>query len=73
VLRLSLVLTLIYIVLLVVAGIRAHSLALLSEAGHNASDFIALGLSWLPSILESRPRPAPPKPSAGAAPEYSPP
>jgi len=55
VLRLSLVLTLIYIVLLVVAGIRAHSLALLSEAGHNASDFIALGLSWFAVYLESRP------------------
>ncbi len=55
VLRLSLVLTLVYIVLLVVAGIRAHSLALLSEAGHNASDFIALGLSWFAVYLESRP------------------
>jgi cobalt-zinc-cadmium efflux system protein len=55
VLRLSLALTLVYIVLLVVAGIRAHSLALLSEAGHNASDFIALGLSWFAVYLESRP------------------
>ena len=41
VLRISLVVTLVYIVLLVVAGIRAHSLALLSEAGHNLSDFVA--------------------------------
>ena len=32
VLRISLVVTLVYIVLLVVAGVRAHSLALLSEA-----------------------------------------
>ena len=55
VLRLSLVLTLVYIVLLVVAGVRAHSLALLSEAGHNFSDFIALGLSWFAVYLESRP------------------
>ena len=31
--------------LLVVSGIRAHSLALLSEAGHNLSDFLALLLS----------------------------
>jgi cobalt-zinc-cadmium efflux system protein len=46
VLRISLVVTLVYIVLLVVAGIRAHSLALLSEAGHNMSDFFALLLSW---------------------------
>jgi cobalt-zinc-cadmium efflux system protein len=55
VLRLSLVLTLAYVLLLVVAGIRAHSLALLSEAGHNLSDFIALGLSWFAVYLESRP------------------
>ena len=46
VLRISLLVTLVYIVLLVVAGIRAHSLALLSEAGHNLSDFLALLLSW---------------------------
>ena len=46
VLRISLVVTLVYIVLLVVAGVRAHSLALLSEAGHNLSDFFALMLSW---------------------------
>ena len=55
VLRLSLFITLAYIALLVVAGIRAHSLALLSEAGHNLSDFIALGLSWFAVYLESRP------------------
>ncbi len=42
VLKISLGVTLAYIVLLVVAGIRAHSLALLSEAGHNLSDFLAL-------------------------------
>ena len=45
VLKVSLGVTLGYIVLLVVAGIRAHSLALLSEAGHNLSDFVALLLS----------------------------
>jgi len=55
VLRLSLLITLAYVALLVVAGIRAHSLALLSEAGHNLSDFIALGLSWFAVYLESRP------------------
>jgi len=44
VLKISLGVTLAYIVLLVVAGIRAHSLALLSEAGHNLSDFLALAL-----------------------------
>ena len=55
VLRISLVVTLVYIVLLVVAGIRAHSLALLSEAGHNLSDFVALLLSLAAVYLESRP------------------
>ena len=54
-LRVSLVFTLGYIVLLVVAGLRAHSLALLSEAGHNVSDFLALLLSWVAAFLSERP------------------
>jgi cobalt-zinc-cadmium efflux system protein len=55
VLRISLFVTLGYIVLLVVAGLRAHSLALLSEAGHNLSDFLALLLSLVAVYLQSRP------------------
>jgi cobalt-zinc-cadmium efflux system protein len=55
VLRVSLIATALYIVLLVVAGIRAHSLALLSEAGHNLSDFLALLLSLVAVYLEGRP------------------
>src|SRR6266850_103883 len=55
VLRFSLAVTAAYIVMLVVAGIRAHSLALLSEAGHNLSDFFALLLSLLAVYLEGRP------------------
>src|ERR1700687_53790 len=55
VLKISLGVTLAYLVLLVVAGIRAHSLALLSEAGHNLSDFLALLLSLLAVYLEARP------------------
>ncbi|MGA9645155.1 MAG: cation diffusion facilitator family transporter [Candidatus Korobacteraceae bacterium] len=55
VLRISLVGTLAYIVLLVVAGLRAHSLALLSEAGHNLSDFVALLMSWGAVYLQGRP------------------
>src|SRR3954454_17476248 len=55
VLRFALLLTLGYIVVTVVAGIRAHSLALLSEAGHNVSDFLALGLSLGAVYLQSRP------------------
>jgi cobalt-zinc-cadmium efflux system protein len=55
VLRISLVVTAAYIVLLVVAGIRAHSLALLSEAGHNLSDLVALLLSLVAVYLQARP------------------
>ena len=55
VLRISLVVTLAYIVLLVVAGLRAHSLALLSEAGHNLSDFVALLMSWGAVYLQGKP------------------
>jgi cobalt-zinc-cadmium efflux system protein len=55
VLRISLFVTAAYIVLLVTAGVRAHSLALLSEAGHNLSDFFALLLSLVALYLQSRP------------------
>jgi cobalt-zinc-cadmium efflux system protein len=55
VLRISLLVTAAYIVLLVVAGLRAHSLALLSEAGHNLSDFLALLLSLVAVYIQSRP------------------
>src|SRR5579864_7683349 len=55
VLKISLGVTLAYIVLLVVAGVRAHSLALLSEAGHNLSDFLALLLSLVAVYFQSRP------------------
>lgn len=55
ILQISLGVTFIYIVLLVVSGIRSHSLALLSEAGHNLSDFLALLLSWVAVYLQARP------------------
>src|SRR6266480_2035872 len=55
VLQISLLVTAAYIGLLVVAGIRAHSLALLSEAGHNLTDFVALLLSLVAVYLHSRP------------------
>jgi cobalt-zinc-cadmium efflux system protein len=54
-LQVSLVVTLAYIVLLVVAGVRAHSLALLSEAGHNLSDFVALLMSLGAVYLQGKP------------------
>ncbi len=55
VLRISLFVTLAYVGLLVVTGVRAHSLALLSEAGHNVSDFLALLLSLAAVYIEARP------------------
>jgi cobalt-zinc-cadmium efflux system protein len=55
VLKISLAVTLAYIVLLIGAGIRSHSLALLSEAGHNLSDFLALLLSLVAVYFQARP------------------
>jgi cobalt-zinc-cadmium efflux system protein len=55
VLQLSLLMTFAYIILLVIAGVKAHSLALLSEAGHNVSDFLALLLSLAAVFLQARP------------------
>lgn len=55
VLQFSLVITVAYIVLLVITGIKADSLALLSEAGHNVSDFLALLLSWGAVYISGRP------------------
>jgi cobalt-zinc-cadmium efflux system protein len=55
VLRFSLGATLIYVALTFFAGLRAHSLALISEAGHNVSDFLALLLSFVAVYFQSRP------------------
>ena len=55
VLRFSLVATFAYVVITFVAGLRAHSLALLSEAGHNVSDFLALLLSFVAVYFQTRP------------------
>src|SRR5664279_4498183 len=55
VLLFSLGATLIYVVVTFVAGLRAHSLALLSESGHNMSDFLALLLSFVAIYFQSRP------------------
>lgn len=55
VLRLSLIATIGYVLLTLVAGLRAHSLALISEAGHNASDALAVGLSFVAVWFQTRP------------------
>jgi len=54
-LRYSLVATSVYVVVTLVAGLRAHSLALLSEAGHNVTDVLALLLSWVAVFIQTRP------------------
>src|SRR5579875_3460589 len=55
VLRISLVATIAYVLLTLIAGLRAHSLALVSEAGHNASDALAILLSFVAVWFQSRP------------------
>jgi cobalt-zinc-cadmium efflux system protein len=55
ILRWSLLVTSAFVILEVVAGIRAHSLALISDAGHNFTDALALGLAWLGFYLQSKP------------------
>ncbi|HKW16496.1 MAG TPA: cation diffusion facilitator family transporter [Terriglobales bacterium] len=55
VLRISLLVTAGYILLLVVTGLRSRSLALLSEAAHNLTDFAALLLSLVAVYFHSRP------------------
>lgn len=54
-LRYSLVATFAYVLVTLVAGLRAHSLALLSEAGHNVTDVLALLLSWVAVFIQTRP------------------
>lgn len=48
-------LNLLFVVVEVVYGLRAHSLALLSDAGHNLGDVLGLGLSWGALVLGQRP------------------
>jgi len=54
-LRWSMVATWAFVAVEVVAGFRAHSLALLSDAGHNFTDALALLLAWIAFLLQSRP------------------
>ncbi|MGV8081272.1 MAG: cation diffusion facilitator family transporter [Syntrophales bacterium] len=52
---LSLGITLAFVAVEALAGLRANSLALLSDAGHNLADAVALGLSWYAVQLGNRP------------------
>lgn len=55
VLRFSLIATVAYVAITLIAGLRAHSLALVSEAGHNASDALAIVLSFVAVWFQTRP------------------
>ena len=44
-----------FVLVELIAGIRAHSLALLSDAGHNFTDALALGLAWAGFYLQAKP------------------
>jgi len=55
VLRWSMVATVVFVAVEAVAGIRAHSLALLSDAGHNITDALALLLAWFAFYLQAKP------------------
>jgi cobalt-zinc-cadmium efflux system protein len=45
----------VYVVIQVVFGIAAHSLALVADAGHNFGDVLGLVLAWWASCLTSQP------------------
>jgi cobalt-zinc-cadmium efflux system protein len=55
VLQLSMVLTAAYVGATLYFGLRAHSLALISEAGHNVSDLLAIALSFVAVYFQARP------------------
>ncbi len=51
----SLVATTAFVLIELGAGVRARSLALISDAGHNATDALALLLAWFAVFLQSKP------------------
>ena len=55
ILKISLTATLLYVLATLFFGLRAHSLALISEAGHNASDALAIILSFVALHFQTRP------------------
>ena len=55
VLQISMALTTAYIAATFYFGVRAHSLALISEAGHNFSDLLAILLSFVAVYFQTRP------------------
>ena len=55
VLRWSLLATALFVGIEIFYGFRAHSLALLSDAGHNATDALALMLAWFGVYVQNKP------------------
>jgi cobalt-zinc-cadmium efflux system protein len=55
VLTVSLAATFCYVVATFYFGLRAHSLALISEAGHNVSDMLAIALSFVAVYFQRQP------------------
>jgi cobalt-zinc-cadmium efflux system protein len=55
VLSISLAATFLYVLATFYFGLRAHSLALISEAGHNVSDMLAIALSFVAVYFQRRP------------------
>ncbi|MEO6802722.1 MAG: cation diffusion facilitator family transporter [Granulicella sp.] len=55
VLQFSMAATTLYVLATFYFGIRAHSLALISEAGHNVSDLLAILLSFVAVYFQARP------------------
>ncbi|MBN1303844.1 MAG: cation transporter [Anaerolineales bacterium] len=53
-LALSLVITLLFVFVEIIAGLVGNSLALLTDAAHNFTDVLALGLSWFAVRLAGR-------------------
>ncbi len=51
----SLIATSAFVILELVTGFRANSLALISDAGHNATDALALLLAWFAVYLHAKP------------------
>jgi len=54
-LRVAFFLTIVILLVEVVGGVFAHSLALISDAGHVITDLIALGLAWFATSQAERP------------------
>lgn len=51
----SLAATTLFVIIELTAGFVAHSLALISDAGHNATDALALALAWFAVFIQYKP------------------